>query len=115
MNKEKRTIIVFLILLIIVSIVPQLYKEYFVLPSGNIKIIGIGIGLLLSTAIYFKWKYVRGLFYFIFLPIMVFDFFILTRAQGVYFMNYTILTACHVGLFIIFRFSKNINSYLNKS
>ena len=114
MTRQKQTVIVFIILLLLVSIIPQAYKEYFVQPTGNIKIIGLGFGLILSAAIYFKWKYAQGLFYLIFIPVMLFDFFILTKVQGIYFMNYTILTACHVGLFIIFRFSKNINSYLKK-
>ena len=111
--KNKTRVITFLVLLILVSTYPELFKDYFIFPGGNIKAIGFTLGVLLSILIYLNWRYAKVFFYVVFVSMIAADLVVLTMISGDHFVSYLLLTLCHLGLLIIFAFSRSINFYLD--
>ncbi len=112
-NSPKTTTITYLIVFVLVSIAPQIFKSYFVHSTGSIKIIGGAMGLLIASLIYFKWKYVKYLFYFIMGTTIIFDLLILNQGKMIIGTNFAVLFIIHLALLLYFTFSKNIKSYLS--
>jgi hypothetical protein len=111
-NSAKTTTIIFLIIFVIVSIAPQIFKSYFVHSTGNIKIIGGVMGLLIASLIYYKWKYVKYLFYIIMGTTVIFDLLILNQGKVIVGSTFIVLFILHLALLFYFMFSKNIKIYL---
>ena len=113
-NSAKTTTILFLVVFVITSIAPQIFKPYFVHSTGSIKIIGGVMGLLIASLLYYKWKYAKYLFYFIMGTTVIFDLLILNQGKMINGSNFIVLFILHLGLLFYFIFSKNIKSYLTK-
>lgn len=108
-------VITFVIILLFISIIPQLVKHLFVHPTGNFKAIGLTFGLIISFAILLKWKYTRVLFYFVFIPLMLFDLLIVIHLDTNFWISHLFLVSSHIILLLTFWKSKNISIYLNKN
>ncbi len=111
---EKQITMIFLIFLVIISILPEMASSYFVHTTGKIKIIGLGLGLLTASSIFYKWKYAKQLFYSIFVLTLLGDIFIILQNQIEFRTCFIILILLHLGLIIFFTVSKNIKSYLSE-
>lgn len=109
---EKQILRIFLVFLVIVSVLPELASSYLVHKTGSIKIIGLGFGLLIAALIYYKWKYVKQLFYLIFIVSILADIFILSNTKENQ-IAIIILLLLHLGVILFFTFSKNIKTYLS--
>jgi hypothetical protein len=112
-SKNNLTLLLFLAFLVIVSVFPQLYKTLFVQESGNITLIGLGTGIMLSVLIYTKWKYAKIFFYVIFVPVILMDVVILAMLENEFFFNFLVLSLCHLALLLAFTYSKKIKIHLS--
>lgn len=117
MNKSKNnsTLLLFLVFLVIVSVFPQLNKTLFVQETGNIKLIGLGLGILLSVLIYTKWKYAKILFYIVFVPVILADIALLITIDSKFFLSFFVLFLCHLSLLLMFTYSKKIKTHLSET
>jgi ABC-type sugar transport system permease subunit len=98
--------------MVAISAFPDFNKGLFVEETGNIKIIGLGLGLLLAILIYIKWKYAKILFYVIFIPVLIVDIaLVLTMKEFV--LSFILLGLSHLSLVLFFRFSKKINEHFS--
>jgi len=112
-SKNNLTLLLFLAFLVIVGAFPQLNKTLFVQETGNIKLIGLGLGILLSVLIYTKWKYTKIFFYIIFVHVILMDVALLVMSEHKFFLSFFILSLCHLSLFLIFTYSKKIKTHLS--
>ncbi len=112
-SKDNLTLLLFLAFLVIVSSFPQLNKTLFVQETGNIKVVGLGLGILLSVLIYTKWKYAKIFFYIIFVPVILMDVALLVMSEHEFFLSFLILSLSHLSLLLVFTYSKKIKMHLS--
>ncbi len=106
-------IILFSIILFLVATTPCLLAKYILAPTGSLKIIGPVVGFFLAFGIYYKWKHIEKIFYFVFGLTIIGDFFILTKSTEELLLFILFLTLFHIGLLLIFIFSQKIKEHLH--
>lgn len=109
----KRTTIIFLVVFVIVSIFPQIFRSYFIQSTGSIKIIGGMLGSVIAILIYYKWKFAKYIFYFVVGSAIIFDLTVMMQDKMLIGSNFIILFILHISLLLYFIFSKNIKKYLS--
>lgn len=110
--KKNWFVILYAVILFLVFIFPESFKELFVGKGGNLKVHGYEIGGLLSILLLCRWKFTVLLFYVVFILVLLFDSFLTVFISQEFFLNYLILFLVHTSLFLVFAFSKKIKAYL---
>ncbi len=109
-REEKSSIILYIFILFLVSIIPSLGLLQPNQTYTNIELIGPEIGFFLALGIYLKWKYIDRIFYFIITAAILADIILFLNSR--FSINFILLSACHVALLVIFIFSKYIQHYI---
>ncbi len=111
---EKFFLYSFCFALIIISIIPNLFKSLFVHHSGKFEAVGIGFALILIIAIYKKWQHTRLLFNIIFIGTLLVEIIIISMSIEPYLLHYAFLMLAQIGLLLIFNFSNIIKNRIHR-
>ena len=112
--KEKFFLYSFYFALVVVSIIPSLFKTLFVHHSGRFEAIGIGWALIIIIAIYKKWQHTKLLFNIVFIGTLLFEVLIISLSKEPYLLRYAFLMLVQIGLLIIFNYSNIIHNRIHK-
>lgn len=101
------------ILIILIILIIDYKKTLFVQETGHLKILGGGLGIILSIGLILKWKYVRQILSVLVLLSLVAVIVIAIGSTKEFLISYFLLISTLILIAYLLLFSKSVTDYIN--